>query len=157
MATALTLFCLAIDNQKDPLGDIFEVEIQANSFVTRLKEAIKAKKAPELDHLAADRLTLWKLSTPLCIDPETSTISTVKNTIRKIALPSADAKEAGLGNGTVQVLYPNKRLSTYWNNIPNEDYLHIVVQVPCNILVALHSSTYPLTAVLLALHPQKIF
>ncbi|KAI0294054.1 hypothetical protein B0F90DRAFT_1342542 [Multifurca ochricompacta] len=132
MATALTLFCLAIDNQKDFIGDVFDVEIQANSLVSRLKDAIKVKMAHQLGHVDANQLTLWKLSTPLCIDPETSTISTVKNTIRKTVLPSADAKEAGLGNGTVQVLYPTKRLSNYWNNIPNEDHLHLVIQVPFN-------------------------
>ncbi|KAI0295587.1 hypothetical protein B0F90DRAFT_1143902 [Multifurca ochricompacta] len=157
MAAALTLFCLAIDNQKAFIGDVFDVEIQANSLVSRLKDAIKVKMTPRLDNLAANELILWKLSTPLSIDPETSTISTVKKTIRDIDLPSAEDDKAGLGNGTVQALYPTKRLSNYWNNIPNEDHLHLVIQVPCNILVALDSSTRSLTAVLLALHPQKIF
>jgi hypothetical protein len=48
------------------LGDdprrIFQVKIAATETVGALKDAIKDEKKPELDHVAADSLVLWKVS-----------------------------------------------------------------------------------------------
>ncbi|KAI0288788.1 hypothetical protein B0F90DRAFT_993756 [Multifurca ochricompacta] len=130
MATTLTLFCIAVDNRKVPLGDIFDVEIQANSFVTRLKEAIKAKKANQFSHLDADQLTLWKLLTPPDIESIEDEDSFDK-TIQDFELPPPKSKEAFQGNSDVQALGSAKKLSAYWENSPEEGHLHILVQVPC--------------------------
>ncbi|KAI0291201.1 hypothetical protein B0F90DRAFT_1824127 [Multifurca ochricompacta] len=131
-ATVLTLFCLAIaiDNQKDPIRDIFKLKIQLDDNASDIKDIIKAKMVPRLDHLLANELIIWKLLTPLHIDLEGSTISAVKNTIGAIDFPSAESDTALRGNGTVQVLYPSTRLSRYWDDSPNEDHLHVIVQIP---------------------------
>ena len=48
------------------LGDnprrIFPVNIERTEIVGDLKEVIKDKKRPEFDHVATDRLELWKVS-----------------------------------------------------------------------------------------------
>ena len=38
------------------------VEIANTSKVSKLQEAVKKKKQPELDHVSADSLKLWKVA-----------------------------------------------------------------------------------------------
>ncbi|KAI7831832.1 hypothetical protein BC939DRAFT_150994 [Gamsiella multidivaricata] len=58
MATnALTLFCL-VDGEST--ANAFPVKATSAASVGELKELIKAKKSPEYDGIAADRLTLWR-------------------------------------------------------------------------------------------------
>ena len=40
---------------------IFSVKIPPDDTVMRLKKAIKEEKKPELDHVAADKLDIWKV------------------------------------------------------------------------------------------------
>ncbi|KAI0290640.1 hypothetical protein B0F90DRAFT_1784429 [Multifurca ochricompacta] len=120
MATTLTLFCLAIDNQKDPIGNVFKVEVQSGGHVSDINDAIKVKKAPELDHLAADRLIVWTLSTLQRTNLPSSTISAA------IEFPSDQNNRVG----NVELLYPTTRLSRHWDHSPDDDYLHLIVQVP---------------------------
>ncbi|KAK3806217.1 MAG: LOW QUALITY PROTEIN: hypothetical protein J3R72DRAFT_481266 [Linnemannia gamsii] len=56
----LTLFCL-VDGDNMP----FSVDIDASKTVDHLKDAIKTKKAPRFDDVAADELTLWRVLIPL--------------------------------------------------------------------------------------------
>jgi hypothetical protein len=41
---------------------VFPVEILLSKTVANLKAAIKQEKQPELDHIAADKLDIWKVS-----------------------------------------------------------------------------------------------
>ena len=60
MATVLNLFVYIIG-----LGSTaFPVDIESHATVGHLKDAIKEKKKPRLDHIAADELTLYKVSIP---------------------------------------------------------------------------------------------
>jgi len=43
---------------------VFTVKISDSENISILKELIKAKKAPHLDHLAASDLILWKVILP---------------------------------------------------------------------------------------------
>ncbi|GJJ71645.1 hypothetical protein EMPS_03995 [Entomortierella parvispora] len=56
----LTLFCL-IDGEASP----FSVKASPHDTVDDLKNLIKTKKTPRLDALAADELTLWRVSLPI--------------------------------------------------------------------------------------------
>ncbi|KFH62119.1 hypothetical protein MVEG_11758 [Podila verticillata NRRL 6337] len=56
----LSLFCL-VDGDATP----FSVEIDQTKTVDHLKDLIKAKKAPEFNDIAADKLTLWRVSIPI--------------------------------------------------------------------------------------------
>jgi Crinkler effector protein N-terminal domain len=51
------LFCNVIGE-----GTVFQVSIDATQSVAQLNEAIKKKKEPELDAVAADKLTLFRVS-----------------------------------------------------------------------------------------------
>jgi hypothetical protein len=56
---SIKLFCL-VQKETTP----FPVVINRDETVGDLKDAIKAKKAPELDSWAADKLRLWKVEIP---------------------------------------------------------------------------------------------
>ncbi|KAF9968922.1 hypothetical protein BGZ73_009039, partial [Actinomortierella ambigua] len=55
----LTLFCL-VDGEST--SNAFSVKIPPSDSVDDLKELIENKKAPEFDDIAADKLTLWRVS-----------------------------------------------------------------------------------------------
>lgn len=55
----LKLFCWVLNGSNKP----FSVTIGGSETVDDLKKVIKKEKEPELDHLAADRIILWKVST----------------------------------------------------------------------------------------------
>jgi len=46
------------------VGRAFSVKISREETVDVLKKAIKQENAPELDHIAANRLDIWKVSKP---------------------------------------------------------------------------------------------
>ncbi|KAK3843871.1 MAG: hypothetical protein J3R72DRAFT_102512 [Linnemannia gamsii] len=66
----LTLFCL-VDGDSVP----FSVDIDTSKTVDHLKDAIKTKKAPRFDDVAADELTLWRVSIPLAPKKDCKDIS----------------------------------------------------------------------------------
>ncbi|KAF9993012.1 hypothetical protein BGZ80_008312, partial [Entomortierella chlamydospora] len=43
----------------------FPVKIFSSQNIGNLKKAIKAEKKPDLDNIAADKLTLWKAEIPI--------------------------------------------------------------------------------------------
>jgi hypothetical protein len=55
------LNCLVLDDSRD---NIFPVEIPRTKTVGALKDAIKEKKRPVLDHVPADTLELWQVDFP---------------------------------------------------------------------------------------------
>ncbi|KAI0299680.1 hypothetical protein B0F90DRAFT_602346 [Multifurca ochricompacta] len=127
MATKLTLFCLAIDNQKGVIGNVFKVKVQSDDDASDLRDVIKAEKAPRLDYLAANRLIVWKLLKPLHIRGMEDKNS-LDATIKGIELPDPESNQALHGNGTVQLLCQIEELSKYWEVSPKKGHLHIVVQ-----------------------------
>ncbi|KAI0301218.1 hypothetical protein B0F90DRAFT_1720433 [Multifurca ochricompacta] len=151
MTTALTLFCLAVDIKKTPIGDIFKVIVQSDDDAIDLKDAIKLKMAPRLDKLAANELILWKLLKPLHIR-SLEDQGSFDATIQSIKLPNPKSKQALDGNGAVQLLRPAEELSRYWEKLPKRGHLHTVVQVPCKSQLLLDCRTY-LTIIQLSHHP----
>ena len=59
-----TFFVQCIRNSGELLGEPFRLRMPITTYVSDIKELVKDKKAPELDHIAADRLILWKLKEP---------------------------------------------------------------------------------------------
>ena len=60
----LALPCLIVQNNGEPEGDVFEVQVASNDFVSDFVEGVKTKIAPNLNAIAVNRLTLWKLNPP---------------------------------------------------------------------------------------------
>ncbi|KAF9962758.1 hypothetical protein BGZ65_008103 [Modicella reniformis] len=105
----LTLYCL-VDGE--PTSRAFPVKIAAAKTVGQLKEAIRAEKSPEFDDIAADRLTLWKVSIP-------------STPVRQITL-------SGLNETDVKMeLTPTDELSEHIKkkSLPKKA-VHIIVQRP---------------------------
>src|ERR1700692_3998929 len=61
-AQLLSLNCFIIG---DTQNQMFTVKIPKTDNVSILKDLIKEKKAPHLDHIAASDLELWKVSFPI--------------------------------------------------------------------------------------------
>ena len=61
MAATLQLNCLVFG---DDITQVFPIKIANTESVGTLKDAIKDKKKPVLDHVTADSLALWKVSVP---------------------------------------------------------------------------------------------
>ncbi|KAF9304398.1 hypothetical protein BG003_001713, partial [Podila horticola] len=55
----MTLFCLV---EGEPTSNAFPVDIVPTKTIGVLKDFIKTKKAPRFDDVAADELTLWRVS-----------------------------------------------------------------------------------------------
>ncbi|KAI0294309.1 hypothetical protein B0F90DRAFT_1821336 [Multifurca ochricompacta] len=130
MATALTLFCLAIDNHKVPIGNIFKLETQSDDDTSDLRELIKANMAPRLDHLVAGELIVWKLLKLLHIESIEEEIGAFNGTIQGIKSPSPKIQEVFRGTDTIQALSSASQLSRYWENSPDRGHLHLIVQSP---------------------------
>lgn len=63
----LTLFCL-VDGEST--SNAFPVGIESTKTFGDLKEFIKVKKTPEFNDIAADKLTLWRVSIPITDDDD---------------------------------------------------------------------------------------
>ncbi|KAF8230515.1 hypothetical protein L208DRAFT_121499 [Tricholoma matsutake] len=104
------LFCWILNKSDSP----FSVEIGKSKTVDHLKKAIKKEKEPELDHLAAPSLDIWKLSSPIHS-------SEVSEQLRHAQSPQDIA-------GCVE-LDPLDELSEHFSSPPYR-HVHIVVQLP---------------------------
>lgn len=102
----LTLFCLV-----DGEATQFSMDINSTKTVNHLKDAIKAKNSPRFDDIAADELTLRRVSLQL----------TDGDDQHPILLSALDEKKK-LGQVT--------RLSKVFTNEMAEETIHIIVQRP---------------------------
>jgi len=81
--------------------------------VDHLKNLIKTKKAPEFDDIAADKLTLWRVSIPIVDDDDEPPILLDNVT-------DEDKKRLG----------PAMRLSKVFSKDLPEEMIHIIVERP---------------------------
>ena len=58
MASSITLLCAILGPD---IGNPFSIVIPPDQYVAELKKAIKKEKQPELDHVAADKLGVYKV------------------------------------------------------------------------------------------------
>jgi hypothetical protein len=92
----------------DDVSQVFPIKIPGTESVGSLKDAIKAKKKPVLDHIAADSLLLWKVSIP----------------------DDANLKESLDNlNGTF-LSTSTAPVSFVFSDAPRSGYLHIVAKKP---------------------------
>ncbi|CAG8619171.1 7321_t:CDS:2 [Paraglomus brasilianum] len=96
---SVTLFCLVKGNTST---NTFSVRINRDEPISELKDAIKTKKAPEFDHIPADRLKLWKVEIP-------------------------DDRDSELANPTLDVeLLATRDVEDYWTEKPpKRNYLTV--------------------------------
>ncbi|KDR79311.1 hypothetical protein GALMADRAFT_1233107 [Galerina marginata CBS 339.88] len=86
----------------------FFVEIEENTYVSQLKDLIKEKRAPHLNHVAASDLQLWQVSIPSDdLEKELENINLAGYT----KLPSG------------------KKLAAFFTNV-EDDRLHVIAKAP---------------------------
>ncbi|KAG1847369.1 hypothetical protein F4604DRAFT_1594458 [Suillus subluteus] len=124
------LNCIVLGN--DP-NCIFPVDIAQTQTVGDLRKVIKDEKKRQFDHVDADSLKLWKVDLP------------VDETI--------EHKLSNLTFDTKKSLLPVAKLSKFFSEQPNEEYLHIVIQGP----PALSSGPLHLNCFVLGDDPRHVF
>lgn len=104
---SITLLCLVKGNT---LANAFPVHINGNELVGDLKDAIKAKKAPEFDNFPADRLKLWKVEISGDHDDQLGNLS------------FQDSDE----------LLAINDIEDYWTEKPLKKHIHVLVEPPAS-------------------------
>ncbi|KAF9310054.1 hypothetical protein BG003_008980 [Podila horticola] len=107
----ITLFCL-VDGE--PTANAFPVDIVPTKTISVLKDLIKTKKTPRFDDVAADELTLWRVSIPDGDDDDDDL------PILLDSIPGKDRKK----------LKATRELSDVFNEKPARRMIHIIVQRP---------------------------
>ena len=107
MSGTLDLNCLVLGHDA---SHIFPIEIAESKTVGTLRKAIKDEKRPAFDHVPTDALLLWKVSIPVN-----------RNLTENLS------KLLFVDEGS---LLPVERLSKVFADQPEDEHLHIVVQVP---------------------------
>ena len=92
---------------EDP-NSIFPVKIVATKTVSTLKDAVKEKKQPVLNHIAASMLVLWKVSIP--------NNDSLKTNISKLVLV-----DEGLLLATAELL-------EFFLETPIQKHLHVIIK-----------------------------
>ncbi|KAF9968233.1 hypothetical protein BGZ73_000206, partial [Actinomortierella ambigua] len=105
--TTLTLFCL-VDGEAT--SNAFPVKVASDDSIGNLKDAIKAKKTPRFDDIAADELTLWCISIPVEDEKIPILLDNILNDKKKLSSP-------------------RMRVSTLFPESPGEE-TYILVQRP---------------------------
>ena len=104
---SLSLNCLILDDEPEKM---FTVEVEKAKNVSILKDQIKLKKAPHLDHVAASDIDLWKVD--LCLD-------------------DLGAEPVHVNLDTCSKLSPPRmKLSSFFNGTMDDDRLHIIIKAP---------------------------
>ena len=100
MSDTITLFCLV---HGEPASNAFPVKIPQTDTVSELKNLIKMEKVPEFNHVAANKLVLWKVNIPTSdkaklqqFNAKTSCETAVKDILggEKIEDPTEEIQEA---------------------------------------------------------------
>ena len=102
---SITLFCLVKGNTT---ANAFEVDIEKDKSISKLKEAIKAKKQNDFAGVDADKLRLWKV--PISddhVDP-----------LSNLSLQDSD-----------ELLAIND-IGDYWPTSPPKKHIHVIVKLP---------------------------
>ena len=102
----LSLFCV-VDGESTP----FPVEIESTKTIGNLKKLIKSEKTPRFDDVAADELTLWRVSIPVDSPGK-----------RKPVVLSEDESATELD--------PMDDISDVFKKTPPKKTIHIIVQRP---------------------------
>ena len=106
----LDLFCL-VDGEST--SSAFSVKISTEDTVDDLKKLIKTEKSPRFDDIAADELTLWRVSLP------------VGSTDDELPI-TLDA----MADGDKMKLRPTDELSDVFGKKPPKKTIHVVVERP---------------------------
>jgi hypothetical protein len=108
--STLSINCLLLGSDS---SEVFEVKILKTEKVSFLKDLIKEKLSPRLNHVAASELTVWKVSLPAdTITPEL-TVDDVES---------------------CQKLHSVKKISSIFSDALADEHVHILVKASTGAL-----------------------
>jgi hypothetical protein len=135
MTETTTLLCWVIHT---PIDRIFPVKIGLDELWGSVKDAIKEKKKPEFDAIAADTLDLWKVR-HCAIGHVVAQIPIQKVTIGRSQLSLLESKDFLKNVTTTNPLDPIDSLSTEFNVPPPVGNINIIiVQRPTRELLKIY-------------------
>ena len=126
--STITLSCLVVG--ENPYENVFEVDIDNNKTVNRLKDAIKEKKQNDFANVDADKLKLWKVD--ISLEEENKKLELVNT---KINVNIKDEL------GGVELL-PLSKISKHFTSQPADEHIHIIVQRPVETKEVHCTATY---------------
>ncbi|KAK3836317.1 MAG: hypothetical protein J3R72DRAFT_203497 [Linnemannia gamsii] len=107
----INLFCVA---DEETLSNAFPVENESSKTTGDLKDLIKAKEAPRLDDVDANKFTLWQVSVPINGNDNNNL------SVLLVNVPDKDRKKLG----------PATRLSKVFPEDLPDETVHLIVQRP---------------------------
>ncbi|KAF9929116.1 hypothetical protein FBU30_001845 [Linnemannia zychae] len=114
----MTLFCL-VDGEAT--SNAFSVKSLSSDTVDDLKDAIKTKKALRFDDVAADELTLWRVSIPIADDNDDDDEEEDDLPILLNNIPKSDKK---------RLKAVANKVSEVFDTTPGEKVIRVIVQRP---------------------------
>ena len=127
LAGNITVWSVFVDDKKNPVGHYFEVNVESTASVSRLKDAIKAKRANDLAHVDANKLTLWKLKHPKPLKNFRAPVLLVQYVKHVQLLDSESDTIASDDSPAALQLWDDQKVSEF---VFPEDELHIILQAP---------------------------
>jgi crinkler effector protein len=113
MANQLMLWCILFQVPENDPNRIFNIKIDSDEVIARLKNMIKLKNAPELNYLDAPDLELWKCSIPF---------NSLKATLNSLRFDGSDDH--------LNRLIPTSTVGRSFLEQPPSETLHVIVKVP---------------------------
>jgi hypothetical protein len=101
--STLSINCLLLGRDS---SEVFEVEILKTKKVSFLKDLIKEKQSPRLNHVVASELTVWKVSLP------------------------ADTISPGFTVDGIKALRSVEKIFSIFGEALVDEHVHILVQAP---------------------------
>jgi len=123
--STIALSCLVIG--ENPYENAFEVDIEINRSISKLKDAIKEKID---DNVKAKDLKLWKVY--ISLEEENEKLDLVNTKI------NVNIKEELSG----VELFPLSKISKYFPSQPANEHIHIIVQRPVETKEVRCTATY---------------
>ena len=124
----ITLSCLVIG--ENPYENVFEVDIDNNKTVNRLKKAIKEEQPQTFTNVDSKDIKLWKVNISLKEPNEKLVVVNTKINV--------NIKE-DLGG---EELPPLSKISKYFTSQPVDEHIHIIVQRPVETKEVHCTATY---------------
>ncbi|GBB84356.1 hypothetical protein RclHR1_10980008 [Rhizophagus clarus] len=126
--STITLSCLVVG--ENPYENAFEVDIEINKSISKLKDAIKEKNTQAFANVDAKDIKLWKVD--ISFEEENKKLELVNTKI------NVNIKEE---LGGVELL-PLSKISKHFSSQPADEHIHIIVQRPVETKEVHCTATY---------------
>jgi len=127
-----TTYCQIIDGNRTCLSKPFRVDFSLSTKVEDFIDNVWNKIPPLPAQRTIESILAWKLKQPPLFAPRSTRKKTehdLQAFISSLHFPEEGTPEALIGNNDVRMLYDPYPLETYWNRIPPQDTIPIVLTI----------------------------